>query len=355
MHVHTLLCTLSIHINVQSYVMHILVYDFFSEFMRLLLYTAYDLPTGVVSTQQEQQQQKQRKQSKSATPSTPSSASSSSSFFSPSPLSLGKPRKLYPKLKVSRDKVHISSPVLVEKKTGLTKAKSLEDLLGSPGSRESSPQRLGSPQSERKGSPGRVPVFPPIPTATSVGKGTTGHTSSDLKSRVKSKSGGKVKTGRAGKRHSEIQVPHHVLQSSCSPPRGPSPEHRGVTHTTSVPIPPPIPHNGPSVKETSSSLHLKTYVALSSYQSQVANSLSFQAGDKCVLLRMTQDGWWLVNIGGREGWTPEAYWREEAWVSNIIYMYEKICYADLYLTRAMILVQGLSCFHMGSPARLLCA
>ena len=34
-----------------------------------------------------------------------------------------------------------------------------------------------------------------------------------------------------------------------------------------------------------------------------------------MLLRKTQDGWWLVNIGGREGWTPEGFWKEETRVS----------------------------------------
>ena len=138
-----------------------------------------------------------------------------------------------------------------------------------------------------------------------------------------SKSGGKRKLAKvksAGKlgarRTSETpQVPHHVLTQSSSPPRDPSPEHRGVTHTNSVPTPPPAPTGSRSSKEAGR--HLKTHVALSSYHTSVSGCLSFQAGDKCVLLRKTPDGWWLVNIGGREGWTPEVYWKEEAWVREL--------------------------------------
>lgn len=242
------------------------------------------------------QQQKQQKQQKPPTSCTPSPSSSSQ----------GKQKKPYPKLKVSRDKVQISSPVLVEMNGGLTRAKSLEELLSSNSSRETSPQRLGSPQSERKGSPGRVPVLPQVPIG-GKGRGSEPSESKGLIGAQKSK--GKLKVGRV-KRTSEPHVPHHMLQSS-SPPRGPSPEHHGITHTTSVPFSTPS-QQGRLVKE---SVHLMTYVALSNYQSQMAGCLSFKAGDKCVLLRKTQDGWWLVNIGGREGWTPEGCWKEEAWVS----------------------------------------
>lgn len=256
------------------------------------------------------QQQKQQKQSKTPTSSTPSSTTSSSSF-SPSPVSQGKHKKLYPKLKLaSRDKVQISSPVLVEMNGGgLTRAKSLEDLLASNSSRETSPQRLGSPQAEKKAGPARVPVYPPIPVGGGSGKGSKGpadQANSESKSAGKSKV--KIKTGKLGKRTSDTQMNRSAVQPN-SPPSGPSPEHRSVTHTVSVPTQ-PLPPQGGHLKK-GPSVHLKTYVAVSKYKSQVTNSLNFQAGDKCVLLRKTDDGWWLVNIGGREGWTPEAYWREE--------------------------------------------
>ena len=264
-------------------------------------------------------QQQRRPHKLSKTPSTPSSSSSSALFGSSSPSHApqgGKQKKGYPKLKVARDKVQISSPVLVEmNNVGLTKAKSLEDLLAATsGSREVSPQRHGSPHSERKVSPGRFPVLPPLPLRGKADDGSRfgGPTKHKL---TKVKSVGKVGI----RRRSEIpQVPHHVLTQSGSPPRDPSPEHRGVTHTTSVPTPPPLipaPFLAGGRHPRVPGHHLKSYVALSSYQSSVNGSLSFQAGDKCVRRRTTPDGWWLVNIGGREGWTPEAYWKEEAWVS----------------------------------------
>lgn len=56
---------------------------------------------------------------------------------------------------------------------------------------------------------------------------------------------------------------------------------------------------------------LKTYVAVSSYSSQTEQCLTFSEGDKCVLITQNRDGWWLVNIGGREGWTPGEYWEED--------------------------------------------
>ena len=29
------------------------------------------------------------------------------------------------------------------------------------------------------------------------------------------------------------------------------------------------------------------------------------------MLIRSQDDWWLVNIGGQEGWTPGEYWKED--------------------------------------------
>ena len=55
----------------------------------------------------------------------------------------------------------------------------------------------------------------------------------------------------------------------------------------------------------------KTYISISAYESQTEQCLSFSVGDKCVLIQQSKDGWWLVNIGGREGWTPGEYWEED--------------------------------------------
>ena len=55
----------------------------------------------------------------------------------------------------------------------------------------------------------------------------------------------------------------------------------------------------------------RTFVAVDSYSPQAEGCLSFSAGDKCVLIQKTPNGWWLVNLGGREGWVPGEYWNEE--------------------------------------------
>ena len=55
----------------------------------------------------------------------------------------------------------------------------------------------------------------------------------------------------------------------------------------------------------------KTYVSVASYTSQAKECLSFAMGDKCVLIQQSTDGWWLVNIGGQDGWVPGEYWKED--------------------------------------------
>ena len=85
------------------------------------------------------------------------------------------------------------------------------------------------------------------------------------------------------------------------PPRSISPHHP-VTHTVSEPF---------RWNETDAP-QVKTYMALSSYTSQAAGCISFSAGDKCVLVQRSHDNkWWLVNIGGKEGWAPADYWQED--------------------------------------------
>ncbi len=66
----------------------------------------------------------------------------------------------------------------------------------------------------------------------------------------------------------------------------------------------------PSPTPKSDGVLPKTFVSVSNYISQTEGCLSFSVGDKCVLIQQT-DGWWLVNIGGQEGWTPGEYWKED--------------------------------------------
>lgn len=60
---------------------------------------------------------------------------------------------------------------------------------------------------------------------------------------------------------------------------------------------------------------LQTYVAVASYTAQTDGCLSFNAGDHCVLLKTTNERWWLVNIGGTEGWVPGTFWDASTKVS----------------------------------------
>ena len=96
------------------------------------------------------------------------------------------------------------------------------------------------------------------------------------------------------------------MERSTSPPNGPVSASRGgkgghshhpLIHTVSTPnLDPILP---------------KTYVSISSYTSETEGCLSFNEGDRCVLIQQNKEGWWLVNIGGREGWTPGEYWKED--------------------------------------------
>ena len=61
-----------------------------------------------------------------------------------------------------------------------------------------------------------------------------------------------------------------------------------------------------------SHLSAKSYLAIESYDSQAPGCLSFTAGDRCMLVRQSNGGWWYVNIGGKEGWTPGDFWQEDS-------------------------------------------
>lgn len=88
--------------------------------------------------------------------------------------------------------------------------------------------------------------------------------------------------------------PQLTPQSERSPP------------TSSIPSP---PHRAP--EPLKSNFLPKTYVAVEDYTSQAPGCLTFKAGDRCVLMKNSAGGWWFVNIGGREGWTPGEFWQED--------------------------------------------
>lgn len=60
---------------------------------------------------------------------------------------------------------------------------------------------------------------------------------------------------------------------------------------------------------------IETFTALESYVAQSDICLSFNTGDCCALLMKTNQNWWLVNIGGKEGWVPGNYWKSSSQVS----------------------------------------
>jgi len=63
---------------------------------------------------------------------------------------------------------------------------------------------------------------------------------------------------------------------------------------------------------------IETFTALEGYVAQSDICLSFNDGDCCALLRKTDQNWWLVNIGGKEGWVPGSYWEPSSQVSITI-------------------------------------
>ena len=59
---------------------------------------------------------------------------------------------------------------------------------------------------------------------------------------------------------------------------------------------------------------IETFTAVEGYVAQSDICLSFNTGDCCALLRKTDQNWWLVNIGGKEGWVPGNFWTSSSHV-----------------------------------------
>ena len=86
-----------------------------------------------------------------------------------------------------------------------------------------------------------------------------------------------------------------------------SPRTERSPPTTGIPSP---PHRPPEPFKPS--FLPKTYIAIEDYTSQAPSCLTFKSGDRCVLMKTSAGGWWFVNIGGREGWTPGEFWQEDS-------------------------------------------
>lgn len=49
------------------------------------------------------------------------------------------------------------------------------------------------------------------------------------------------------------------------------------------------------------------YVTIDAYASQDASGLSFKAGERAELLEKSENGWWFMKIGTKEGWVPSTF------------------------------------------------
>lgn len=88
---------------------------------------------------------------------------------------------------------------------------------------------------------------------------------------------------------------------------GTPPSHKPLEHTISSPV--------TSMSEVGGAP--RVFVAHCDYTSQTEGCLSFSKGDRCVLVKNTPGGWWMVSINGKEGWTPSDYWDEEMKVREV--------------------------------------
>lgn len=203
----------------------------------------------------------------------------------------------------------------------LQRTKSLEDLLA-----KTAEEGKSSPMMQRKGGEGKmVPLLqlgrnapptsngydhikptpnpkpnipiPPPQVITANGNGSSKKPEPAKKSR-KPYNLFKIVSSNDSKPEPVISAPviPTPTKNSNSPPPPPPPSH----------LPPPPSHLPPST-----SVLPKTYIAIEDYSSQAPGCLSFKAGDRCVLVKQSLEGWWYVNVGGNEGWTPGEFWQED--------------------------------------------
>ena len=66
-------------------------------------------------------------------------------------------------------------------------------------------------------------------------------------------------------------------------------------------VPPPRPINSPAQTRKI------TYVTIADYGGDGEGSLSFSEGETVEVLEKNPEGWWYVQIGGKEGWVPSTF------------------------------------------------
>ena len=197
----------------------------------------------------------------------------------------------------------------------LERTKSLEDLLGM----DAGKNIPGSPLSSRKIYAGE--------NTPNIGQKVTKNDYDRLELK-----GVEKPTNNNKKPEPAKKKPYHKSVAGSSP-SSPGRFHKVQSPPTSAPpyqsssknmvdgvaIPPPPSVHAPS--SSKGSFVPKTYIAIEGYESQAPGCLSFNAGDHCVLVRQSSGGWWYVNIGGREGWTPGDFWEEDKRVSELNFLH----------------------------------
>ena len=229
----------------------------------------------------------------------------------------------------SQSSQNVLSKIL--KKSPLVRAKSLEDILSSSkGDYAEIPRESSSTPTEHKSFQPTPPPLPPprVPGVNkrqssveryteTTPKTTTTHTKTKS---VYSKLGKDQRislvnghTPTSGSRRS-ASPPSTQSPTVTSPDPATSPSKLGKMGRGSE-----TPTDTQSKRESVLSRMIERmqtkYIALYSYSSPKEGCVNFSAGELCTVKHKKSDGWWLVRIGDREGWTPGNYWKEEGKVS----------------------------------------
>ena len=205
---------------------------------------------------------------------------------------------------------------ILKKKSPLVRAKSLEDILSSSQSKDDYAEisREGSPSLEHEPETFK-PTPPPLPPPRVPG--------AKRQSSIETPESPKVvmlpKPKPAYYRTANVQKPlmnGHAQSGSRrseSPPSSRSPTSPSEQQSSL---------DSGAVREQLLSKMIermqRRYIAVHSYTAPNEGCLSFSAGDMCTVKQKKGDGWWLVRVGEKEGWTPGNYWKEENRVSNAL-------------------------------------
>ena len=107
-----------------------------------------------------------------------------------------------------------------------------------------------------------------------------------------------------------------ALKSKKSPPVRPVKKTVSATTAAKKPSPPKRPNSSPNkAKKTPpprpsnspAGSRKITYVTIGDYCGYDDSSLSFNEGESVKVLEKNSEGWWYVEIGGREGWVPSTF------------------------------------------------